>query len=83
MHTTIDAAGRVVIPALIRERAGLRPGTELELSVDEDGSVRLTRSVPGAQLVKKGQRRLVRPTAAKRALPQVDVAGLVESERSR
>ncbi|MBI2222974.1 MAG: AbrB/MazE/SpoVT family DNA-binding domain-containing protein, partial [Acidobacteria bacterium] len=29
MRTTIDKAGRVVIPAVIRERAGLRPGTPL------------------------------------------------------
>ena len=29
MRTTIDKAGRVVIPAALRERAGLTPGSEL------------------------------------------------------
>jgi AbrB family looped-hinge helix DNA binding protein len=32
MRTTIDKAGRVVVPAAIRERAGLTPGTELEIT---------------------------------------------------
>jgi AbrB family looped-hinge helix DNA binding protein len=29
--------GRIVIPAPIREAMGLKPGDQLELSVDEDG----------------------------------------------
>lgn len=33
MRTTIDAAGRVVIPKPVREDLGLVGGTELELSV--------------------------------------------------
>ena len=32
MRTTIDKAGRVVIPAAIRERAGLSAGSELEVT---------------------------------------------------
>ena len=31
MQTTIDEAGRVVIPKAIRDGAGLRPGTPLEI----------------------------------------------------
>ena len=46
MRTTIDKAGRVVIPVAIREAAGLAPGTELEITVDETG-VRLERVAPG------------------------------------
>jgi AbrB family looped-hinge helix DNA binding protein len=45
MKTTIDKAGRVVIPATLRERAGLKPGSELEVFLD-DISIRL---VPSAQ----------------------------------
>ena len=37
MRSTIDKAGRVVIPAAVRERAGLVPGTELNVTVDELG----------------------------------------------
>lgn len=32
MKTTIDGAGRLVIPKLIREAAGLRPGMPLEVT---------------------------------------------------
>jgi AbrB family looped-hinge helix DNA binding protein len=82
MKTTIDKAGRVVIPALIRARAGLRPGTELEVVLD-DVSVRLLRKVPGPRLVRVGRRLVARPTVRQRDLPAVDVAALVEEERNR
>jgi AbrB family looped-hinge helix DNA binding protein len=42
MRSTIDKAGRVVIPASIRDRAGLTPGTELEVTADDTG-VRIER----------------------------------------
>jgi AbrB family looped-hinge helix DNA binding protein len=82
MRTTIDKAGRVVIPAAIRRRAGLRPGTEIEVVAD-DVSVRLLRRVPGPRIVKQGRRLVARPTASARDLPAVDVAALVEEERNR
>src|SRR5262245_8958127 len=63
MRTTIDKAGRLVIPAAIRERAGLTAGTELEITVDEFG-VRLERIAPGPRLVRVGRRMVARPTAA-------------------
>jgi AbrB family looped-hinge helix DNA binding protein len=82
MRTTIDKAGRVVIPAAVRERMGLLPGTELRISIDEFG-VRLERVAPGPRLVKVGRRLVARPTAAVDARPSVDVAALVEDERNR
>ncbi|MBA3252017.1 MAG: AbrB/MazE/SpoVT family DNA-binding domain-containing protein [Geodermatophilaceae bacterium] len=33
MRTTIDKAGRVVVPKVLRDRVGLRPG-EVEVTVD-------------------------------------------------
>jgi AbrB family looped-hinge helix DNA binding protein len=81
MKTTIDKAGRVVIPAAARERAGLRPGTELEVVV-EDFSVRLVRRAPRPRVVRIGGRLVARPTAGKET-PPVDVAKLVEEERNR
>ena len=82
MRTTIDKAGRVVIPAGIRERAGFAPSTELEITVDEFG-VRLERVAPGPRLVKVGRRLVARPTAAAESRPSVDVAALVDEERNR
>ncbi len=82
MLATIDKAGRVVIPAPIRRRAGLEPGTEIEVVVD-DTSVRLLRRVPGPRLVRVGGRLVARPTVAEKRLPAIDAAALVEEERSR
>jgi AbrB family looped-hinge helix DNA binding protein len=82
MTTTIDKAGRVVIPAAIRERAGLTAGTPLEITVDDFG-VRLERRAPGPKLVKVGGRLVARPTVGPGARPVLDVAGLVEEERNR
>ncbi len=82
MKTTIDKAGRVVIPAAIRAQAGLRPGSELDVILEE-GSIRLVRTVPRAKLVRVGKRLVARPTADPRTLPPVDVAALVEEERTR
>ena len=82
MRTTIDKAGRVVIPATIRERAGLVAGTTLEITLDDLG-VRLTPVAPGPRLVKVGRRLVARPTAGADARPGVDIAALVEEERDR
>ena len=82
MRTTIDKAGRVVIPAAIRERARLAPGTEIEVTI-EDGSVRLVRRVPGPKLVRVGRRLVARPTIPAAKLPRVDFSTLVAEERAR
>jgi AbrB family looped-hinge helix DNA binding protein len=73
MKTTIDKAGRVVIPAAIRAKVGLQPGAEIDVLVDE-GSIRLVRAVPGPKLVRIGKRLVARPTADPKRLPPVDVA---------
>jgi len=82
MRTTIDKAGRVVIPAQIRARAGLTPGAELEITEDELG-IRLERVAAGPRLVKIGRRLVARPTVAPDQRPAVDIAALVEEERNR
>ena len=83
MKATIDKAGRVVIPALVRQKAGFKPGTELDVVVDEDSSVRLVRRVAGPRLAQVGKRLIARPAAAPAKLPAVDIASLVDEERSR
>lgn len=82
MRTTIDKAGRVVIPAAVRTRVGFEPGTTLEISADELG-IRLERVAPGPRLVKVGRRLVARPTVGADARPSVDVAALIEEERNR
>ncbi len=82
MRTTIDKAGRLVIPAAVRERLGLEPGTTLEVTVDEVG-IRLERVAAGPQLVRVGKRLVARPTVRPDDRPAVDVAALVEEERNR
>jgi len=80
MKTTIDKAGRIVIPAAIRMEANLLPGTELEIVVD-DFSIRLMRAVPGPKLSRKGGRLVARPSA--RSDRGIDVGVLIENERNR
>jgi AbrB family looped-hinge helix DNA binding protein len=82
MLSTIDKAGRLVIPASIRDRAGLTPGTTLEITVDEFG-VRLEPVAPGPRLVKVGRRTVARPTGDVNTRPALDIAALVEDERNR
>ena len=82
MRTTIDKAGRVVIPAAIRERAGFVAGSELEVIEDELG-IRLERVARGPRLVRVGRRLVARPTVPADARASVDVATLVEEERNR
>jgi len=82
MKATIDRAGRVVIPAALRERAGLVAGAELDMTF-EDSAIRLERVAPGPRLVRIGRRLVARPSAPPKARPRVDVAALIEEERSR
>jgi AbrB family looped-hinge helix DNA binding protein len=82
MRATIDKAGRVVIPAAIRERAGLSAGSELEV-VEDDTGIRLTRVASPPRLVKVGRRLVARPTVPADARSPIDIASLIEDERNR
>lgn len=53
MKTTIDAAGRVVVPKALRDRLALAPGTEIEIeavAVADGVSVRPTATGPALVL---------------------------------
>lgn len=82
MATTIDRAGRVVIPAEIRRRLGFEAGTELELVV-EGFSVRLARAVDGPEVTRRNGRLVASPRAPEEDRTEVDVARLVAEERAR
>ena len=72
----------MVIPAAIREQAGLTAGTALEVTADDTG-VRIERVAPGPRLVRIGKRLVARPTARADARPAIDIAALIEDERNR
>lgn len=82
MRTTIDKAGRVVIPAPLRERAGLTPGTEIEITVEDTG-LRIERVAAGPRLMKMGRRLVARPTVPVDSRPRIDITALIDEERSR
>ena len=82
MRTTIDKAGRVVIPAGIRDRVGLTAGSEIEITGDDLG-IRIARVAAGPRRVREGRRLVARPTVSRDDRPPVDIAALVEDERNR
>ena len=82
MRTTIDKAGRIVIPAALRDRAGFVAGSEIEISEDDRG-LRLERVAAGPRLVRIGKRLVARPTVRAEARPTIDIATVVDEERSR
>ena len=53
MRTTIDAAGRLVIPKEICQQAGLFPGATVDVRVTDD-RVEIVLVVPEAKLVDEG-----------------------------
>lgn len=62
MRSTIDAAGRIVVPKAIRELAGLRPGTELEIRL-RDGTVEIEPAPREVRLVRRGKLLVAEPLA--------------------
>jgi AbrB family looped-hinge helix DNA binding protein len=54
MRTTIDSAGRLVIPKDIRQQAGLRPGMPLDVRV-RDGRIEIEPAPLKVKLEKRGR----------------------------
>jgi len=52
MLATIDAGGRVVVPKEVRERLGLRPGTQVELT-EIDGTLEIAPVVTPMTVVER------------------------------
>ena len=71
-----------MIPAVLRERAGLTAGSELEI-LEDDLGIRLQRVAAGPRLVRVGRRLVARPTVFADSRPDIDIAALVEGERNR
>lgn len=61
MATTIDPAGRLVIPAEIRREAALEPGTPLEVRW-RDGVIEIEPRPLAVKLERKGRLLVAKPT---------------------
>lgn len=80
MKTTIDSAGRLVVPKALREELGLKAGTQVEIRA-RDGKLEIEPSATPMRLVKRGKG-LVATTD--KPLPQIDaedVRAVIESQR--
>jgi len=82
MTTTIDAAGRLVIPNSIRKEAALEPGVPLEVRL-RDGVIEIEPLPLSVSVTRRGRLAVAEPRKPVRRLRQSEVerarAGLVRS----
>ena len=77
MRTTIDRAGRLVIPRPLRDRIGLAPGGEVELTLD--GAAVRIEPVAGHKLKEVGDRLVIPATGT--PLSADAVRELIDADR--
>ena len=80
MLTTIDAAGRLVIPKDIRDALGLRGGEKLEVRA-VDGIIELEPAATPVELVRRNGRLVAVPAEPLPPLTAEDVRELLERLR--
>lgn len=74
--TTLDNAGRIVLPAAIRRRLNLVPGTRLRLAVVAERIELVPEPELASTLIRKGGRLVLAPTGE-----SFDAAAAVRAER--
>jgi len=82
MRTTIDGAGRVVIPKSLRDEAGLVAGTELEIEL-RDGRIEIEPAPLPARVVERDGSVVIEPIGDVELPPLTteDVRDLLERVR--
>jgi AbrB family looped-hinge helix DNA binding protein len=60
MRTTIDAAGRLVVPKPIRDRLGLHGNQQVEIS-ERDGHIEIEAAPTDVELLREGSVLVARP----------------------
>lgn len=81
MKTTIDRAGRLVIPKRIRQEAGLAPGMPLEIQC-RNGRVEIEPARVPVRLVRKGRFLVAMPTRKLRPLSAETVQRVLDDLRN-
>jgi AbrB family looped-hinge helix DNA binding protein len=80
MRTTIDGAGRVVLPKALREALGLRGGQEIEVSL-RDGGIQIEPVSTPMRLVKRRNILVAEPDVAMPRLTGDEVRDALERVR--
>ncbi len=80
MQTTIDASGRLVVPAELRRRLGLRGGEVLDLEV-RDGRLEVTVAPTTARLVAVEDGWVAEPDRVLPPLTAAQVRSTLEANR--
>ncbi len=81
MKTTIDAAGRLVIPKRLRDEAGLTPGMELEVRC-RDGRIEVAPAESTVRLERRGRFLVAVPDESASTLTREMVDELIETIRN-
>ncbi|HEV2953138.1 MAG TPA: AbrB/MazE/SpoVT family DNA-binding domain-containing protein [Candidatus Dormibacteraeota bacterium] len=80
MQTTIDAAGRLVVPKSLRDALGVRPGQLLELEV-RDGRLEIELIATGMRLETEGESTFAVPATPLPPLTAKQVRETLEQTR--
>jgi AbrB family looped-hinge helix DNA binding protein len=80
MKTTIDRAGRVVIPKGVRDEAGLRPGTSVRIEY-KDGKVEIEPVGKRVRWVRKGSFIVARAPHGTPKMTSEQVRKMIEESR--
>lgn len=80
MRTTIDGAGRVIVPKAFRDRLGLGGGTEVEILL-QDGAVRIEPAPTPMRIEGEGRDVYAVPDREMPALTATQVRDALEQTR--
>lgn len=81
MKTTIDRAGRIVIPKALREAVGLEPGTVVDLACRE-GRLEVAPAAAAVRLVRRSGLLVAEAADAGEVLTQADVDSTLAAVRA-
>lgn len=82
MQTTIDSAGRIVLPKAVRDEAGILPGMILKITLEE-GRIEIEPVAREVQIVQRGPLRIAVPQAEGPLLSEDAVAKALREVRQR
>jgi AbrB family looped-hinge helix DNA binding protein len=82
METTIDSAGRIVVPKALRQQAGLQAGTLLSVRL-RDGRIEIEPSPRTVRIVARGSLRVASPVAESERLREAQVESTRRALRER